>query len=446
MSRAFTAAQYIENSAVPVSAPPFTISAWVRNTGSFANFPFIVTLYTASSTNNRHSLFVYNTGAIGAATRDAATTGDSITTALIADSNWHHAAGIWTSSSSRSSFLDGTSKNTDTTAITPSTPNRFSVGAWNAGANDGITGNIQEVAVWSVALDDNEIANLATGLCALRVRPQSLVVYLPVIGFSSPDIDIIGRFDMTVTGATVSGEEPRIVRPSSRKIFLPFAPGIINTVTLTDSLEPSDAMTWSALRNQFQLDAIIISDAVMQQMNRTVQTSDDLTLTDEQIVVRVLNRLMEDSALLLDETLRLYRWTIQTSDSLVMVDDLLASSTSIRIVIAVLESLMVMTDALQTMASLTREAGSMILMSDDVSSFAVRNREIIDSLMLLDSTLSQLQWNKILSDDMLLSDSLIALTSFFILYAGELAVIGADIPSIQLGVSNPSILLGGGRS
>lgn len=42
-------------------------------------------------------------------------------------------------------------------------------------------GRVAEVGIWSVALDDAEIAVLAAGYAPPCVRPQSLVFYAPLI-------------------------------------------------------------------------------------------------------------------------------------------------------------------------------------------------------------------------------------------------------------------------
>ncbi len=63
------------------------------------------------------------------------------------------------------------------------------------------------MAIWNVALTDSEIATLAEGVSPLRVRRDALVYYCP-IGGQSPEIDIIGGVNMTVTGTTVDEEPP----------------------------------------------------------------------------------------------------------------------------------------------------------------------------------------------------------------------------------------------
>jgi hypothetical protein len=91
--------------------------------------------------------------------------------------------------------------------------NRTTINAWNGGSNVGIAGNIAHPAIWNVALTDAEVAMLASGLSPLRVRPQSLIFYLPTLGRDSPEIDIIGAQTFTVHGATASSNEPPFIWP-----------------------------------------------------------------------------------------------------------------------------------------------------------------------------------------------------------------------------------------
>lgn len=96
--------------------------------------------------------------------------------------------------------------------MTLSNLNYMTIGQWAVSATGYFTGQIAHAAIWSVALADTEIAVLGAGLAPIRVRPASLSAYWSLSGKDSPEIDIVGRNDLTVTNATVSNEEPRIFR------------------------------------------------------------------------------------------------------------------------------------------------------------------------------------------------------------------------------------------
>ena len=71
---------------------------------------------------------------------------------------------------------------------------------------------IAEAGIWGAALTDAEVAILALGAPAYSVRPGSLVAYWPLIGSASPEIELIGRNEMTLQGLLGVGDHPRTFR------------------------------------------------------------------------------------------------------------------------------------------------------------------------------------------------------------------------------------------
>ncbi len=88
---------------------------------------------------------------------------------------------------------------------------------WDGAPTNAFDGFIGHGALWNVALSDAEIASLANpGVSPLRMRRDSLVAYWPLNG-QSPEIDIVGRKDLTLFGAPTVAEEP----PNSWSIIAP---------------------------------------------------------------------------------------------------------------------------------------------------------------------------------------------------------------------------------
>lgn len=299
---------------------------------------------------------------------------------------------------------------------------------------------------WNSKLTDAEIA---------LERWSDRAVKLPVVFDVPADgptttlaaLDYSGAAaNLTLTTTTIADNAPISDLLAEIEAFNDAASGVINTVTLTDSILPSDAMSWSAIRVQFQFDVMVFNDLILQQATKTIQATDAMLLSDDTVVSRVLNRLLEDFNALVDETLRLYRLTIQTSDTVVLIDDLIASSSSIRIVTAILESLAVLSDSLQTMMQLTRAGSSTINVSDEIVKFAIFNRDIVDAIQVADSFLRQMQLTIVLTDAATLIDSLVALLVTITLLDGSLIAIGANVPFIRLGMDPSLIQIGGDRS
>jgi hypothetical protein len=140
---------------------------------------------------------------------------------------------VFASTTSRTSYLNGTASTTNTTSNNPSA-STFDVTdiannqAASARANY-FNGLIAEAGIWSVALTLAEIQSLAKGVSPLMIRPASLIAYWPLIGQTSPEIDLRGRYEMTVSGA-VAGDHPRVYMPTQ-----PFSP---RKVTLAASTVP----------------------------------------------------------------------------------------------------------------------------------------------------------------------------------------------------------------
>lgn len=207
--------------ATPVSATPLTMACWFRCTQTTAANGLVAVGVNGS--NDYHSLLINGAAAgdpVQARTNGVAassSTGYSVNT-------WHHACGVYASATDRRAFIDGGSKGTNATSATPTTPTKIFVGCRPQAANDlFFSGRICEVALWSAALEDVEVAVLAKGLSPLRVRPDSLVAYYPVWGLHSPEIQLKGgTVPLTVTGATLIDHAP--VRPFARRFWNSFPP------------------------------------------------------------------------------------------------------------------------------------------------------------------------------------------------------------------------------
>jgi hypothetical protein len=143
--------------------------------------------------------------------RDAGVNSDAKTTAGYSANTWHHACGVEYSSNSRAAFLDGGNKGTNAVLSTPAGLDTTSIGvALRAGGPIGyLDGMVAEVAIWSAALTDAEVAILALGYLPLAVRPQSLVAYWRLI--RDTDEDIVGGYSLTAVNGPSIGAHCRVI-------------------------------------------------------------------------------------------------------------------------------------------------------------------------------------------------------------------------------------------
>lgn len=221
MARDFVRAssQYLATAAAAVSAEPLTIAGWIRSTSTSVHQA--VCCIGASGSTNWHSLHLIASSGLKAAafSNNGGTSGTASSSSNISADTWAHVAAVFASSTSRSAYLNGGSKQTNTTSVSVGALNTTAIGRRVFLNDDYFSGRIAELGIWNVALNDNEIAALARGASPLRVRRASLVAYFPLYGFETDERNIVsGSLKMTVTGASQAKHAP--VAPSLSKTLM----------------------------------------------------------------------------------------------------------------------------------------------------------------------------------------------------------------------------------
>ena len=215
MSRSFirTSSQYLERAAAVVSAIPITLAAWFKPTDFLVGDQHRIVTLGCSTSGICFSLSVWGDASLNAQHFDGANA-EAKATAAASLNIWQHAAAVFTNNSSRSCYLNGANKGTDTTAKNAITLNRTDIGALNYSGTmyNYFTGQIAEAAIWSAALDDAEIAALAQAICPLIIRPASLLAYWPLGGcYGDNDLDrFANRYDLTPYGLPTFTDHCRV--------------------------------------------------------------------------------------------------------------------------------------------------------------------------------------------------------------------------------------------
>jgi len=228
MARLFddAASDYLRIEQAVLSAAPFAVACWCNIDDDTANSQLLF-MGDKDVTNDYFSLgarraALNNTiyanswqsgeGGIGG----LAETSTSYTT-----NTWHHACGIWASSTDRRALIDGGSKGTNATDVTPINLDRTSIGIMDDSTpSTPASGHIAEMAIWDLSdwpgatggdkADAFEIVlpSLADGFSPLCF-PLGLVAYWPLIRTLN---DKVGGYNLTASGTTVSAH-PRIILP-----------------------------------------------------------------------------------------------------------------------------------------------------------------------------------------------------------------------------------------
>lgn len=204
--------QYYENTSCPISsAVGTTIAVWARRTSAITGQIFALSRTTLEG---RYNVFA-GTGADrwgGTVTDNAGTSGaPSFTTTV--DTNWHHVCLTFDSSSLRTLYLDGSSVATNTTALGAHTTEQVHIGTRRVLGTlaNYWGGDIAECGAWNAILDTAEIASLAKGVPPIKVRPQSLEFYCPLVGKATNEADRVAGYTMTASAsAPTAAAHPRV--------------------------------------------------------------------------------------------------------------------------------------------------------------------------------------------------------------------------------------------
>lgn len=198
----------------PVADVPLTMACWF-NSNSATTLQTLITVSNLGGNNYRLQL----QGTIAAkplrlaqqglnSSNTAATVTVDSTTGYTANT-WMHACGVFTSITSRTVYLNGGNNATSTVQNTANYIDRLWFGANSqaAGPLNYFSGAAAEIGIWNTDLTAAEVAILATGIAATRVRPANLVFYAPLI---RDLVDLKGARTITNNNTATVSEHTRV--------------------------------------------------------------------------------------------------------------------------------------------------------------------------------------------------------------------------------------------
>lgn len=211
--------QYLHLGSAPaVVTYPFTMAVWMKPVDHSAIF----TLSSIEGGGDYHILQACGTTNNCAAGSYQTKWAYAYSTADFANGTWQHVCGVFTSAKSQACFLNGTNKGTNATSQTPVGLVEFLVGARNIGSpTNFFYGKIAYVALWNVALSDEEVAVLAAGADPALIQSANLVGCYPLyndptdtqggsslVAVGSPTYDTVDTptlGEVAPTSVTISG-------------------------------------------------------------------------------------------------------------------------------------------------------------------------------------------------------------------------------------------------
>lgn len=209
-----TSQTHEQSSSSPVSAYPFTVACWVQPDGSpgtpqniWATFDGLGLDAISIALNASDNAYIVVTTDGGVSTAIATSTGTYNAAA------WNSVVGYCAGDTSRGISLNGATF--DTNADSYAFPTNAGAEEEVAGiltTNNELNGKIAEIAVWGVQLTQVEADMFADGFSPLFIRPQSLLMYRPMIRNTN---DIIRGNSYTANGTPTVSPHCRIILPNN---------------------------------------------------------------------------------------------------------------------------------------------------------------------------------------------------------------------------------------
>lgn len=219
--------QYLSRASIVASSStvmPITISCWFSKATLTGTATLVQLTSNSLSINNCYYLVAWGsdhgfTNKVGASYDNGMTAAYALTTSTYSANTLHHACARFDTENSRSVFLNGGSKHTETTAISPFSLSNgeTNIGCfWSDSANSRVTyhnGTISEIGIWNVSLSDEEIFLLSKGFSPSLIRPNGLIAYYPlggIYGRNSKDV-WKNSYIMTEYGTPTYTDHPRVI-------------------------------------------------------------------------------------------------------------------------------------------------------------------------------------------------------------------------------------------
>jgi hypothetical protein len=148
---------------------------------------------------------------------------------LILGTSWHHLVFTWDDalgSQNQKIFRNGSLFATFSLTVGSSTTGLWFYMGERFHAEAHWAGDLAEFAVWNVALNQNEITALASGLCPLLIRPGAQTSYHPLIGDgANPDVEmnLCGHALGTTTIQQADGPVTIVAHPPTARALVGYA-------------------------------------------------------------------------------------------------------------------------------------------------------------------------------------------------------------------------------
>lgn len=205
MAQTFSSTLHLSSGAVAATAPPMTLVIWSNNAGG-QNRRFLELMASGSDTNLFGLALDVTAGAtnkVSAYRNSAGGNNQALTSVAVTTGTWQHYGVVYAATNSAAVYLNGGSKGTSGTTVTPTGINTTLISGRGGDFSFGIGGQASHAAVWARALSDTEMAYLGAGGNPRAVK--GCVSYWKIASGETPVIDQIGTNDLTASGTLGAG-------------------------------------------------------------------------------------------------------------------------------------------------------------------------------------------------------------------------------------------------
>lgn len=226
LNLAAASSQSLTVDSTPVTAAPFTVACWFL-VNDVDNIYDLFSIVDKDVSNNHFwELRVLGTTTDVLSWRAFVSSQANATTSTAVTAGvWHHAVAIEAADNDRSVYLNGGGVGTNSTSRAPLNADRIAIGVQgDASPVNYMDGMIAEVAIWNVALTAAEVACLAKGIRADKIRPDNLVFYNRAI--RNLTADLVGGLTLTNNNGATVGAHPRIIEDLEFGFISPSDPPI----------------------------------------------------------------------------------------------------------------------------------------------------------------------------------------------------------------------------
>lgn len=196
-----------------IATPPFSLCCWFKVDSATAQHG-LLSLGDSAGTVNWFALQAagHQAGDPVGATATTTTQGNAFSSTGFSTGTWHHGCAVFTSTSSRTAYIDGGSAVTNTDLVAPTSIDDAGIGTIKRSTDCCFTdGQIAECGWWTnYALSAAEVATLAKGYAPPCVARANLGDYWPMVRDATALADLFSAPEpLTLTGGTVVSH-PRI--------------------------------------------------------------------------------------------------------------------------------------------------------------------------------------------------------------------------------------------